>query len=378
MSGWPVGRLFGFEIRIHLSWILIGSLVAVLVVSQLEANVPSIASPIKWLAGAVIAGAFFLSVLAHELGHGIVARRRGLDVGPITVFFFGGSASFQLESDRPRDEAAVAIAGPIVSLGIGAVLATVGVLARTSRDETLQAVGLVALVLASLNLILGAANLVPAYPLDGGRLVRAVFWARTGDERRGARAAASSGRYVGWILVGGGLAIILLGQTADGLMLGLSGWLLGSASRAINRRLAVQELIEDVRVGDVVDREVTSVSPQLTVDTFAERLMEGGEGSALPVVRDDQVIGVVGSAQLRRVGRKSWATTRAEDVMIGPPSMAALAPGDSLWSALDRLRRTGLDGLPVMEAGGLVGVITRRLIASTIQDRAKLRGVTIR
>ncbi len=378
MSGWPVGRLFGFEIRIHLSWILIGSLVAVLVVSQLEANVPSIASPIKWLAGAVIAGAFFLSVLAHELGHGIVARRRGLDVGPITVFFFGGSASFQLESDRPRDEAAVAIAGPIVSLVIGAVLAIVGVLARTSRDDTLQAVGLVALVLASLNLILGAANLVPAYPLDGGRLVRAVFWARTGDERRGARAAAASGRYVGWILVGGGLAIILLGQTADGLMLGLSGWLLGSASRAINRRLAVQELIEDVRVGDVVDREVTSVSPQLTVDTFAERLMEGGEGSALPVVRDDQVVGVVGSAQLRRVGRKSWATTRAEDVMIGPPSMAALAPGDSLWSALDRLRRTGLDGLPVMEAGGLVGVITRRLIASTIQDRAKLRGVTIR
>ncbi|MBA2315587.1 MAG: M50 family metallopeptidase [Chloroflexi bacterium] len=378
MSGWPVGRLFGFEIRIHLSWILIGSLVAVLVVSQLEANAPSIASPIKWLAGAVIAGAFFLSVLAHELGHGIVARRRGLDVGPITVFFFGGSASFQLESDRPRDEAAVAIAGPIVSLVIGAVLAIVGVLARTSRDDTLQAVGLVALVLASLNLILGAANLVPAYPLDGGRLVRAVFWARTGDERRGARAAAASGRYVGWILVGGGLAIILLGQTADGLMLGLSGWLLGSASRAINRRLAVQELIEDVRVGDVVDREVTSVSPQLTVDTFAERLMEGGEGSALPVVRDDQVVGVVGSAQLRRVGRKSWATTRAEDVMIGPPSMAALAPGDSLWSALDRLRRTGLDGLPVMEAGGLVGVITRRLIASTIQDRAKLRGVTIR
>jgi len=378
VSGWPVGRLFGFEIRIHLSWILIGSLVAVLVVSQLEANVPSIASPIKWLAGAVIAGAFFLSVLAHELGHGIVARRRGLDVGPITVFFFGGSASFQLESDRPRDEAAVAIAGPIVSLVIGAVLAIVGVLARTSRDDTLQAVGLVALVLASLNLILGAANLVPAYPLDGGRLVRAVFWARTGDERRGARAAAASGRYVGWILVGGGLAIILLGQTADGLMLGLSGWLLGSASRAINRRLAVQELIEDVRVGDVVDREVTSVSPQLTVDTFAERLMEGGEGSALPVVRDDQVVGVVGSAQLRRVGRKSWATTRAEDVMIGPPSMAALAPGDSLWSALDRLRRTGLDGLPVMEAGGLVGVITRRLIASTIQDRAKLRGVTIR
>ncbi len=378
MSGWPVARLFGFEIRIHLSWILIGALVTVLVVNQLETNAPGLPMPLRWLTGAGIAVAFFLSVLAHELGHGIVARRRGLEVGPITVFFFGGSASFQLESDRPRDEAAVAIAGPAVSLVIGSVLAAVGLVLQASADETVRAAGLVSLVLASLNLILGAANLVPAYPLDGGRVVRAVFWARSGDEKRGARAAATSGRVVGWGLIGGGLAVMVSGNTLDGLLLGLSGWLLGSASRGIARRIAVQELIEDVRVGDVVDRAISTVSPQLTVDTFADRLFEGGDGSALPVVRNDQVIGVIGGAQLRRLSRKAWATTRAEDVMVGPPSMSALAPGDSLWSALDRLRRTGLDGLPVMVDGGFVGLVTRQLVATAIQDRAKLRGVTIR
>ena len=378
MNGLPVARLFGFEVRIHLSWILIGALVTVLVVSQLEANVPGIPSPLRWLVGAVIAFAFFLSVLAHELGHGIVARRRGLDVGPITVFFFGGSASFQLESDRPRDEAAVALAGPAVSLAIGAVCALFAVVTQTSGSEGVRAAGLVALVLAALNLILGAANLVPAYPLDGGRLVRAVFWARSGDEKKGARAAAASGRVVGWILVGAGLAVILQGDTLNGLMLGLSGWLLGSASRAITRRIAVQELIEGVSVSDVVDRQVSGIPPQLTVDTFADRLMQGGDGSALPVVRDDEVLGVIGAGQLRRLRRGAWQTTRAEDVMIGPPSMSTLAPSDSLWSALDRLRRTGLDGLPVMEAGGFVGLVTRRLIATAIQDRAKLRGVTIR
>jgi Zn-dependent protease/predicted transcriptional regulator len=378
VSGWPVARLFGFEIRIHLSWILIGALVTVLVVNQLETNAPGLPMPLRWLTGAGIAVAFFLSVLAHELGHGIVARRRGLEVGPITVFFFGGSASFQLESDRPRDEAAVAIAGPAVSLVIGSVLAAVGLVLQASADETVRAAGLVSLVLASLNLILGAANLVPAYPLDGGRVVRAVFWARSGDEKRGARAAATSGRVVGWGLIGGGLAVMVSGNTLDGLLLGLSGWLLGSASRGIARRIAVQELIEDVRVGDVVDRAISTVSPQLTVDTFADRLFEGGDGSALPVVRNDQVIGVIGGAQLRRLSRKAWATTRAEDVMVGPPSMSALAPGDSLWSALDRLRRTGLDGLPVMVDGGFVGLVTRQLVATAIQDRAKLRGVTIR
>ncbi len=378
MNGLPVARLFGFEIRIHLSWILIAALVTVLVVSQLEANAPGLTAPVRWVAGAVIAVAFFLSVLAHELGHGIVARRRGLEVGPITVFFFGGSASFELESDRPRDEAYVALAGPLVSLAIAAMTGLVAVAAQATGDDTLGAMGLVALVLAALNLILGLANLVPAYPLDGGRLVRAIFWARSGDERKGARAAASSGRYVGWMLVAAGLTVILLGQdTADGLMLGLSGWLLGSAARAIDRRLRVQELIADVRVGDVLDRDAASVPPGLTVDTFADRITAGAEGSAVPVIRDDQIIGVIGTSQLRRLRRASWATTRAEDVMVAPPA-PGLTPGDSLWSALDRLRRTGLDGLPVFDAGAFVGLVTRRLIATTIQDRAKLRGVTIR
>jgi CBS domain-containing protein len=183
---------------------------------------------------------------------------------------------------------------------------------------------------------------------------------------------------VGWILVAAGLAVILLGDTMNGLMLGLSGWLLGSASRAITRRIAVQELIEGISVSDVVDRGVSGVPPQLTVDTFADRLMQGGDGSALPVVRDDEVLGVIGSGQLKRLRRGSWPTTRAEDVMVGPPSMSTLSPSDSLWSALDRLRRTGLDGLPVMGADGFVGLVTRRLIATAIQDRAKLRGVTIR
>jgi Zn-dependent protease/CBS domain-containing protein len=378
MTGWPIARLFGFEIRIHLSWILIGALVTVLVVTQLDTNAPSVPVPVRWLIGAVIALAFFLSVLAHELGHGIVARRRGLEVGPITVFFFGGSASFQLESDRPKDEAAVAFAGPALSLLIGGSLALVGLLLQRSPDEPIRAIGLVALLLASLNLILGAANLVPAYPLDGGRLVRAIYWHRRGSEKEGARMAALSGRLVGWGLLGVGLAIMLLGNTLDGLMLGVSGWLLGSASRGITRRLAVQELIEDVAVGDVVERGVASVSPHLTVDTFADQLIEGGDGSAVPVMRDEEVLGVIGSGQLRRLGRKSWATTRAEDVMVGPQSMSTLSPTDSLWAALDRLRRTGLDGLPVIADDAFVGLVTRQLVATAIQDRARLRGVTIR
>jgi Zn-dependent protease len=378
VNGIPVARLFGFEIRIHPSWIFIVAVVAVIVERQVREISTGLDPVTGWLVGAVTAGAFLLSVLAHELAHGIVARRRGIDVGPITLYFFGGSASFQLESDRPRDEAAIALAGPVVSLAIGLVLVLVAFLADATGHPVGQAAAIIALVLAVLNLILGGANLIPAYPLDGGRLVRAAVWARKNDEREGARAAAASGRYVGWALVGAGLLLILMDDVVDGLMLGLSGWFLGGASRGIMRRLAVQELLKDVRVADVMDKEVGSVAPHLTVDTFADRLLEGGDGVAMPVLQDEAVVGLIGASQLRRLRRKAWETTRAEDLMVAPPTLPLVGPEDTLWSALDRLRRTGLDGLPVVEGVRLLGVVTRQAIVATIQSRARTEGVSLR
>jgi Zn-dependent protease len=378
MNAIPVARLFGFEIRIHPSWILIVAFIAVVVVGQLEVQAPDLPVAGRWLVGGVIAAAFLLSVLAHELGHGVAARRRGLDVGPITVYFFGGSASFQLESERPRDEAIIALAGPLVSLAIGGMLAVLGLAASATSIAAVQAIGGVAIVLAVLNLVLGAANLVPAYPLDGGRLVRAIVWARSGDERQGSRTAAMTGRVSSWLLLGAGFAVILARDTWDGLMLGISGWFLGSASRAIMRRLDVQDLLQGLSVGDVMERGVSSIPPNLTVDTFAQRVLDGSDAPALPVVSDEQIVGIVGVAQLRRLRRGSWSTTKAEDLMVAPPLLPIVAAGDTLWSALDRLRRSGLDGLPVAEGAGLLGVVTRQAILATIQSRARLRGISLR
>ncbi|HEY3072614.1 MAG TPA: site-2 protease family protein [Candidatus Limnocylindrales bacterium] len=379
MNGLPVARLFGFEIRIHLSWVLIVALVTIIVVGQVEASAPSVPMPVRWIIGAIISGAFLLSVLAHELGHGLAARRRGLDVGPITLYFFGGSASFQLESDRPRDEAIVAGAGPALSLALGIAFGVVALALNATGQPEIQAFAAIVLVAAALNFLLGLVNLVPAYPLDGGRVVRALVWARTGDERRGASVASRLGRIVGWMLIGGGIALMVIDSSPiDGLMLALSGWFLGSASRGIERRLVVQDLLKGVRVEDVMEREYPSVAPNLTVDTFAERLLETGPGSAMPVLHDDRIVGLIGASELRRLRRGLWPTTRAEDVMVALPRLPLLAARDTLWSALDRLGRSGLDGLPVVDGGGLLGVVTRQTIAEAIQSRAKLRGVTIR
>jgi Zn-dependent protease len=378
MNGIPVARVLGFEIRIHPSWVVIAAVVTILVVGQIEASVPGMPAPARWALGAAVAGAFLLSVLAHELGHGIAGRRRGMEVGPITLYFFGGSASLQLEADRPRDEIEIALAGPAVSLALGSALGLVGIVGSGSNVPLLEGVGGLALVLAALNLVLGGANLVPAYPLDGGRVVRAAVWATTGDERRGATAAAITGRIVAWSLMLFGVLVAIAGDLLDGLMVGLSGWFLGNASRGIQRRLVVQDLLKDVRVSDVMDRTVSSIPPNLTVDTFADRLLETDEPTALPVVADREIVGIVGAAQVRRLGRRSWPTTRAEDVMLTPPKLPLLAAGDTLWSALDGLRRTGLESLPVVEGAGLLGLVTRRAVLATINERAGLRGVSLR
>jgi CBS domain-containing protein len=170
--------------------------------------------------------------------------------------------------------------------------------------------------------------------------------------------------------------LVLQNAIVDGLMLGLSGWFLSGASRGISRRLAVQELLKDVRVGDVMDKEVGTVAPHLTVDTFADRLLEGGEGIAMPVLRDEEVVGLIGASQLRRLRRK--LTTRAEDLMVVPPTLPLVGPEDTLWSALDRIRKSGLDGLPVVEGMQLLGVVTRKAIVATIQTRAQTEGISLR
>jgi Zn-dependent protease len=376
MNGLPVGRILGFEVRIHLSWVLILALVAVVVVGQLELAAPDAEPALRWLVGALIAAAFLASVLAHELGHALVARRRGIRTGPITLYFFGGSALLDGDVDRPADEAAISAAGPAVSLAIGALLCAAALAFPAGSSELAAATAAVVLTLGVLNLILGVINLVPGFPLDGGRLLRAAVWARTGDRSRGTRVAATTGRVIGWTVVGGGIAVVLNGDLTNGLMLGLSGWFLANASRAVVRQQAVEELLRSVTVREAMERDVPSVPAQLTIDTFAEQLF-GEEGvGTVPVVRDDELVGVIGPSQLRKLARGSWTTTRAEQLMVGSADVPALGPEESVWSALDRLRRSGLDGIPVVDASGVLGMLTRRAVVRAVQD-AQQRGAAL-
>jgi Zn-dependent protease len=376
MSALPVARLLGFEIRVHVSWAIVLAVIAVTVASQVQRAAPDFDAPVAWAVGAIVAVAFLLSALAHELGHAVVARRAGMAGGPIVVYFFGGAAGPSTDAQRPRDEIVTALAGPLVSLVIGAGLMALAGVGAVVGVGPVAAVGQVALIVGVMNVALGAANLLPAFPLDGGRVARGVAWWRTGDRARGLRIAARTGRWLGLAFAAIGIVLILLVDSVDGLMLALAGWFLVSSARGVERSADVDALLEGIRVEDVMDRGATSVPAGLTLDTFADQVL-AGSGVSVPVVGgpDADFIGILGARQVRRVRRGRWAQTRAGDLMVAAAGLPAIGPDTTLRAALDHLHRTGMDGLPVLEAGALTGIVTRRAVAEAIRDRAATRGV---
>ncbi len=382
MSTIPVGRLAGLEIRIHVSWTIILAIIVVSVSAQIGLADPGSTMAVRWGIGVVVAILFLVSAMAHELGHASVARRRGVPTDSVVVYFLGAAASPDLTTTRPRDEVAIAAAGPIVSVAIGSVLLGISAIAGMVDDQgAALIVGHVAFVVGALDLALGLLNLIPAFPLDGGRVVRGLAWARSGDARAGLRTAARVGRFVGLFLAGLGVVGILVADGVvvdpiDGLMVALCGWFFTSTARTVERRAGLDELLDGLSVSDVMDRDVAGIPPGLTLDTFAGQVLDGSSSMALPVTRGAELLGVIGASQLRRVRRSRWATTRAEDLMISIPSLLVVSPETSIRAALVGLGRAGIDALPVMDGGTFAGLLTRRAVAAAIQGRADRAGVS--
>jgi CBS domain-containing protein len=237
--------------------------------------------------------------------------------------------------------------------------------------------GLVAdvlVIIGSLNVLLAGISIIPAFPLDGGRVVRALIWARTGNPRSGTRGAGAMGRYAGRVALVVGLAVIVTGDTVDGIMIGLVGWFLMASARSVDRWLVLDELVQGMSVGEAMEKQVETLSPQLTLDTFAAGVLNGTVMPALPVVHDDVVVGIVGAAQVRAVAPRNWASTRTEDVMVGGDRLPTATVEDRLTDALERLRTSRLDGMPVLDGTTLRGVLTRRSIAALLHARAEARG----
>lgn len=375
MNGVPVARILGFEIRLHVSWIFIIAIVTVTVGPRLAAFQPDIDPAASWVIGLAGSLGFMLTVILHELAHAVVARRDGSTTKVIVVQFIGSPAAVDVVARTPRAEALVALAGPLASLAIG--LGMVG-LAIGLQSAGVRTAGIAEalVIVGGLNVLLAGISVIPAFPLDGGRLVRAVAWARSGSQRAGSRAAGVVGKFAGRAALILGLAIIIGGDTLDGIMVGLVGWFLIASARSVERWLVLDDLVAGMSVGEAMEQKLETISPQLTLDTFAAGVLDGTVMPALPVVQDDLVVGIVGATQLRAVPVRNWPSTRTEDVMVGGPDLPTASPDERLTVALERLRQSRLDGLPVLDGATLRGVLTRRSIAALLHARAEASGQT--
>lgn len=367
-GGILIARLFGIDVRVSMTLAVMAGLVVLIGADAASTAAPDLAGPLQWLLGVGVSALFVVSVLVHELAHALVGRRRGVATTSVTLGLVGGLAPPSIEATRPGDELAIAVAGPLVSLAIGAVLLP----ASLGLSVAAPAIGPLAgalFVVGALNVMVGLASLLPGLPLDGGRVVRALAWRRTGDRDRASLATARVGRLLGWAITLAGIVIILLADPVLGLLVVALGWLLGGASRGLEQRAQLERAVRGVTVADAMLADVPWVGPSLTLDVFAGQLGAGGAPRALPVVDDGRVLGVIGAGALRRVGQRRYASTRAADVMASPPQTPLAAPGDAIWPTMETMQRQRLDGLAVVEDGRLVGLVTRESASEAMRAR---------
>ena len=322
-----------------------------------------------WIVGAAVAVLFFASVLAHELSHALVARRFGISVRDITLFIFGGAASLEGDARSPRQEALIAFAGPLSSLVIGGVLLGLGFV--WDQEQFLAIIGWLAVI----NLSLGAFNLIPGFPMDGGRILRAIIWKVRGDQYAATRNAAAVGRAFGYLMIGLGAFIAFQGNVFSGIWLALIGWFLSTAAEATVAQTRLERSLAGVRVRDVMEAEPPSISPNETVaELVNERLMRG-EGRSFLVRHDDGgLAGIVTLSDIRRVSREDWPIARVTDIMTRHADLATVGPDSELESSLNLLQEREVNQLPVVEEDGrtVLGLLTRAGILRLVDTRMKL------
>jgi Zn-dependent protease len=368
-KGIPIGRIAGIDVRLDPSWFLIFALITFTLHSSLWFDHPDARGWHVWLAALTGSLLFFGSILTHELSHSVVAKGMGLEVHGITLFLFGGVSGLKSEPRKAPEEAAIAIVGPVTSVILGGVfLALQFLLPRGSVGR--DVVGW----LGFINLMLAAFNLLPGFPLDGGRLLRAAVWALTGDLAKATRVAATAGTVIAVLLITLGILEILFLPAAmlGGLWLAFIGWFLLTASRQSRATFDARRVLDTLRVDQVMRTDCVELSPDEPLDRLVERRILRSGPRCYVVARAGMLEGLITLQEIRNVPRESWPTSTVGQAMVPVERVRAVSPTDTLLSALDLMREAEVNQLPVVQDGRLAGMITREDVLRAISIHLEL------
>jgi Zn-dependent protease len=365
-SSWRIARVSGIDIAIDQSWVLIFVLISMSVSTQLAASHADAQLGARWALALAVACAFFASIVLHELGHSLVAQSLGIRVRSITLFLFGGVAMLESEPRKPMHEVGVALAGPAVSVSLAGLFS---VLEGLAGGGSLAGAGFG--WLARVNLAIGVFNLAPGFPLDGGRVLRGVLWAATGSFARATRIASLAGAGIALLLMAAGAAAAL--ATHDligGLWLVFLGWFLLSASRNAVGAMEAERILGAVSVRDVLEPvRHAIVSPGATVaELVSAHVLRSGLRTLWVVdPASGRLVGIATLRELASLPHEARETTRIESVMLPAERATSVSPHDTALVGMQRLATAGVNQLPVLEDGRLIGALTRERLLGLLQ-----------
>jgi len=364
-------RLFtvrGIEVGVHYSWLIIFALMTwSLSVYVFPFQVPRLPAVEYWILGALTTVLLFVSVLIHELAHSFVARARGLNARSITLFIFGGVSNLTGEPGSARTEFVVAIVGPLTSF----VLAAISLGVATFIDE--PRVDIVASYLVYINFALGLFNLVPGFPLDGGRVLRSILWGATGNMRRATVWAANVGKLVAWLMFAYGAFLLFNGAIVSGVWLAAIAWFLHSAASGSIEQQVMEARLGRVQARDVVQPIGVTVPPGVSVAELIDQYMMPGSLRAVPVTDNGRLVGIVTVGDIMRVPLDQRADTSVAEIMGGRAGLYTVSGDTRVLDAIDLLAEHDLEQLPVLDDGRLIGMLTRADVIRQLQLREALK-----
>lgn len=376
-----LGRPGGIPVRLHVTWFLVAALLSwSLAESYLPDAAEGYGDGAYWLGAIVVALLFFASLLAHEFAHALVAQARGLKVVSITLYLFGGVAAIESEAERASDEFWITVVGPLTSFGLGGLFGLLWLAGREVSDLFGAMLGYLAII----NVSLAVFNLLPGFPLDGGRLLRALVWWRTGDGERATRIAAGAGVALGYGLVLLGIVRAFTGSFTNGLWLVFVGWYLQSMAEQYRRQTATRALFSGLRVGQLTDTAPAYVRPGDTLDRVAQEIVLARGVRTLPVLEaepepetipgpgGDGFLGLLTLANIVNVPRDRWATTTAAAAMVPAAQLHAVAPDDPVEDAVRLMGDRDVNQVAVLKDGRFYGLLNRSTVIRHLEIRSAL------
>jgi Zn-dependent protease/predicted transcriptional regulator len=374
---WEIGRALGIPIRVHASWFLVFLLVTwTLATGYLPGSLPGLSSERYWAMGGVAAVLMFLSVLLHELGHSYVALRFRIPIEQITLFIFGGVAHMRKEAPTPRAEFLIAVAGPAVSFALGAACFGFAVLAESIQSQqALQGLIMLSALLGMVNVQLGLFNLIPGFPLDGGRVLRAGLWAWGKDFYRATKQAAVVGLGFGVVLGLLGVTVIFgaMSGALPASMVSNGGWVivigmfLFATALASRRQATLKQSLANIPVRDLMVQTVTSIPPDCTLEEAVNQYFRPYGYGGFPVLEDGQLVGLITVVEVQTMPPALWPWRRVGQVMRPLSPSLVVAPDVPVLQAMERMAREGWDRLVVMQDGQVVGLVTYSAIVHFLQ-----------